>query len=149
MILIFKRRSQELGVTSKDKEPNKISFILKMFSSVLMFCFPIFIIYIILFATDFEKDFPYTAIILTIILTFILISIGMIIFKITKAKLFPTNKINTGHTELTFINLIKYTVLYIPCLITEFIDPEALKILSKDFNVIYKKDIWAAISCQT
>ena len=27
-------------------------------------------------------------------------------------------------------------------LITEFIDPEALKILSKDFNVIYKKDIW-------
>ena len=24
-------------------------------------------------------------------------------------------------------------------LITEFIDPEALKILSKDFNVIYKK----------
>ena len=27
-------------------------------------------------------------------------------------------------------------------LITEFIDPEALKILSKDFNMIYKKDIW-------
>ena len=27
-------------------------------------------------------------------------------------------------------------------LITEFINPEALKILSKDFNVIYKKDIW-------
>ena len=27
-------------------------------------------------------------------------------------------------------------------LITEFIDQEALKILSKDFNVIYKKDIW-------
>ena len=27
-------------------------------------------------------------------------------------------------------------------LISEFIDPEALKILSKDFNVIYKKDIW-------
>ena len=27
-------------------------------------------------------------------------------------------------------------------LITEFIDTEALKILSKDFNVIYKKDIW-------
>ena len=27
-------------------------------------------------------------------------------------------------------------------LITEFIDPKALKILSKDFNVIYKKDIW-------
>lgn len=27
-------------------------------------------------------------------------------------------------------------------LITEFIDPEALKILSKNFNVIYKKDIW-------
>ncbi len=27
-------------------------------------------------------------------------------------------------------------------LITEFIDPEALTILSKDFNVIYKKDIW-------
>jgi len=27
-------------------------------------------------------------------------------------------------------------------LITEFIYPEALKILSKDFNVIYKKDIW-------
>ena len=27
-------------------------------------------------------------------------------------------------------------------LITEFIDSEALKILSKDFNVIYKKDIW-------
>ena len=27
-------------------------------------------------------------------------------------------------------------------LITEFIDLEALKILSKDFNVIYKKDIW-------
>ena len=27
-------------------------------------------------------------------------------------------------------------------LITEFIDPEALKILSKEFNVIYKKDIW-------
>ena len=27
-------------------------------------------------------------------------------------------------------------------LITEFIDPEALKILSNDFNVIYKKDIW-------
>ena len=27
-------------------------------------------------------------------------------------------------------------------LITEFIDPEAFKILSKDFNVIYKKDIW-------
>ena len=27
-------------------------------------------------------------------------------------------------------------------LITEFIDPEALKILSKDFNVIYKKGIW-------
>ncbi len=27
-------------------------------------------------------------------------------------------------------------------LITEFIDPEAIKILSKDFNVIYKKDIW-------
>ena len=27
-------------------------------------------------------------------------------------------------------------------LITEFIDPEALKILSKDFNLIYKKDIW-------
>ncbi len=27
-------------------------------------------------------------------------------------------------------------------LITEFIDPEALTILSKDFKVIYKKDIW-------
>ena len=27
-------------------------------------------------------------------------------------------------------------------LITEFIDPEAIKMLSKDFNVIYKKDIW-------
>ena len=27
-------------------------------------------------------------------------------------------------------------------LITEFIDPESLTILSKDFNVIYKKDIW-------
>ena len=27
-------------------------------------------------------------------------------------------------------------------LITEFIDLEALKMLSKDFNVIYKKDIW-------
>ncbi len=27
-------------------------------------------------------------------------------------------------------------------LITEFIDQEALKILSKDFNVIYKRDIW-------
>ena len=27
-------------------------------------------------------------------------------------------------------------------LITEFIDQEALKILSKDFNVIYKKNIW-------
>ncbi len=27
-------------------------------------------------------------------------------------------------------------------LITEFIDPEVLKILSQDFNVIYKKDIW-------
>ena len=27
-------------------------------------------------------------------------------------------------------------------LISEFIDPEALKILNEDFNVIYKKDIW-------
>jgi len=73
MILIFKRRSHELGVTDKDKEPSKISFLLKMLSSLAIFCLPIFVIYVILFATDFEKDFPYTAIILTIILTFILI----------------------------------------------------------------------------
>tara|TARA_B100000524_G_C23639153_1_gene366035 strand:- start:1 stop:1602 length:1602 start_codon:yes stop_codon:yes gene_type:complete len=137
MILIFKRRSQELGVIGKDKEPNKISFLIKMLSSVLMFCFPIFIIYVILFATDFEKDYPYTAIILTIMLTFILISIGMIIFKITKQKLFPTNKINTGHTELTFINLIKYTVLYIPCLITEFID-----YLKYEYSITTKSSLW-------
>jgi hypothetical protein len=137
MILFFKRRSHELGITDKDKEPSKITFLLKMLSSLAIFSLPIFIIYFILFASDFEKDYPYTAIILTIILTFILISIGMVIFKITKQKLFPTNKINTGHTELTFINLIKYIVLYIPCLITEFID-----YLKYEYSITTKSSLW-------
>ena len=137
LILFFKRRSHELGITDKDKEPSKITFLLKLLSSLAIFSLPIFVIYVILFATDFEKDYPYTAIILTIILTFILIAIGMVFFKITKQKLFPTNKINTGHTELTFINLIKYTVLYIPCLITELID-----YLKYEYSITTKSSLW-------
>ena len=88
----------------------------------MIFVIPILTIYIILFLTEFEKDFPYTAIILTIILSFIIISLLLFAFKITKNKLFPTNKLNTGHSELSFSNLLKYSFLYIPCLMNEFID---------------------------
>ena len=137
IILFFKRRRNELGLTDKGKEPDKLSFILKILSSVFLFCLPIFIIYFILFATDFEKDYPYTAIILSIILTFILISIGMVIFKITKNNLFPTNKINTGHSELTFFNLFKYILLYIPCLITEFVN-----FLKHEYSITTNSSLW-------
>ena len=137
MVLIFKRRSNELNLTDKDTEPKKMNFLLKLLSSIAMVSLPIFIMYVILFATDFEKDYPYTAIILSIILTFIVIAILMVFFKITKSKLFPTHKINTGHSELNFINLIKYSFLYVPCLITEFID-----FLKYEYSITTKSSLW-------
>ena len=122
LMLFFKRKNDDYKLTGTENEPSTITFILKLLMSVMIFVIPILTIYIILFLTEFEKDFPYTTIILTIILSFILISILLFAFKITKNKLFPTNKLNTGHSELSFSNLLKYSFLYIPCLMNEFID---------------------------
>ncbi len=122
MLLFFKRKNDDYNLTGKDSEPGKLMFLLKVVLSIAIFVFPILSIYTILFATEFEKDFPYTAIILCIILFFIIVAMLMIVFNITKGMLFTSNKLNTGYNKLNFYNLIKYTFLYIPCLITELID---------------------------
>jgi len=122
LMLFFKRKNDDYKLTGTNDEPSKFTFILKLLASVMIFIIPILIIYVILFLTEFETDYPYIAIILTIILSFIIIALLLFAFKITKNKLFPTNKLNTGHSELSFSNLLKYSFLYIPCLINEMID---------------------------
>ena len=143
LLLYFKRRSEELNISSKGKNPNFIDIILKTVSTIFFICLPIFIIYCVLFATEFEKDYPYTAILLTITMGFIFIAIGMLIFKTFKKNIqdfFGANKINTGHNELTFINLIKYSLFYIPCLITQFVD-----FLKHEYSITTKSSIYTLL----
>ena len=122
LLLLFKRKKDDFFLTNTNIEPSQFNFILKLISSIVIFSMPILLMYLMLFVTDFEKDFPYTAIILSIILTFIFIAIVMIVFNVSKNLIFPTDKINTGHNKISFFNLFKYILLYIPCLITEFVD---------------------------
>ena len=122
IMLFFKRKNDYFDLTNTKEEPGKLAFILKLLTSIMLFIVPILIIYTMLFITEFEKDFPYTAIILTIILSFMIIALLFMAFNITKKKVFSSSKINTGHSELSFTNLMKYSILYVPCLINEFID---------------------------
>ena len=104
LLLLFKRKKDDFFLTNTNIEPSQFNFILKLISSIVIFSMPILLMYLMLFVTDFEKDFPYTAIILSIILTFIFIAIVMIVFNVSKNLIFPTDKINTGHNKISFFN---------------------------------------------
>ena len=140
-ILFFKRRNDELELTNSIDGPTKYDFIIKLIFGALTFILPIFLIYIMLFVSEFEKDFPYTAIILTIILGFIVVGVLLVLFKITKKTLFPGDKINTGLNKFTIFNFIKYLFLYVPCLVADFID-----YLKYEYSITTKSSIFTLLA---